>query len=87
VSKPLFDLEGFRAALDRARVAREASWRIVAAETGVSATTLSRMKRGRAPDAASLAALSVWAGINPANYSSASAHQRGIHRPRTYGEI
>lgn len=42
----------------------------VAEQTGVSETTLSRMhNHGRAPDCASMAALSLWAGINPARFS------------------
>jgi transcriptional regulator with XRE-family HTH domain len=40
----------------------------VGQETGVSATTLTRMAQGRRPDAGSLAALSAWAGLNPADY-------------------
>lgn len=67
-ARPTFDTLGFRAAVDRSRVARGMLWKQVAKQTGVSASTLSRMKEGRRPDAASLAALSAWAGINPANY-------------------
>lgn len=67
MSGPTFDLAGFRAALNRAREARNVTWKQIGRETGVSQTTLSRMKLSRAPDAASLAALSAWAGINPAN--------------------
>jgi transcriptional regulator with XRE-family HTH domain len=69
MSAPAFDLVGFYAALNRAREARDVTWKQIGRETGVSQTTLSRMKLGRAPDAASLAALSAWAGVNPANYS------------------
>ena len=34
----------------------------------MSQTTLSRMARGRQPDAASLTALSAWAGLNPTDF-------------------
>lgn len=34
----------------------------------MSTTTLARMARGRKPDASSLAALSAWAGVNPAEF-------------------
>jgi len=71
VSAPAFDLVGFYAALNRAREACDVTWKQIGRETGVSQTTMSRMKLGRCPDAASLAALSAWAGINPANYSPA----------------
>jgi transcriptional regulator with XRE-family HTH domain len=67
-NKQEFDAAGFYAALERAVRARKVTWKEVGAETGVSPTTLTRMGQGRRPDAASLAALSAWAGINPANY-------------------
>lgn len=64
-----FDAAGWVAALADCVKARGVTWKDVAEATGVNETTLSRMKSGdRQPDAASLAALSAWAGINPANY-------------------
>jgi len=70
--KPTFDTPGFDAALRRSAGSRNLTMKEVATQTGVSQTTLSRMHtEGRHPDAASLAALSAWAGINPARYSSA----------------
>lgn len=74
-NKQEFDADGFYAALDRTLRARNATWREVSNHTGVSATTLTRMGQGRRPDAASMAALSAWAGINPANYVA-------IHTPQ-----
>lgn len=67
--KAQFDLARFYDALDRARQARRVSWREIGRATGVSSATLSRIASGRHPDCASLAALSAWAGINPAKYS------------------
>lgn len=67
-NKQEFDADGFYAALDRTLRARKVTWREVSTVTGVSPTTLTRMGQGRRPDAASLAALSAWAGINPAHY-------------------
>lgn len=67
---PSFDTEAFMKKLHRAAAARGKTMKEVAAETGVSQTTLSRMSTGRRVcDAASLAALSAWAGINPAKFS------------------
>lgn len=63
-----FDSEGFYSALSATVVAKATTWRQVSRETGVSTTTLTRMAQGRRPDAASLAALSAWAGINPADF-------------------
>jgi hypothetical protein len=63
-----FDAEGFYAALVATVVARDVTWKQVSQDTGVSTTTLTRMSQGRRPDAASLAALSAWAAINPADF-------------------
>ena len=63
-----FDGDGFYRALEATVTARSKNWKQVAAETGVSASTLTRMAQGRRPDAASLAALSAWAGLNPSDF-------------------
>jgi transcriptional regulator with XRE-family HTH domain len=77
--RPGFDTAGFDAALRRSAEARGMTMKDVAAETGVSETTLSRMhNHGRSPDAASLAALSAWAGINPARFSDRAVKPRPI---------
>src|SRR5690606_5971421 len=67
-NKQEFDAAGFYSGLERAVRLRKVTWKDVSNETGVSQTTLTRMGQGRRPDAASLAALSAWAGINPADY-------------------
>lgn len=67
---PSFDTEAFMKTLARAAKRRGKTMKEVSAETGVSETTLSRMSSGRRVcDAASMAALSAWAGINPARFS------------------
>lgn len=63
-----FDAEAFYKALAVVVHARKVRWRHVAKETGVATSTLSRMGQGRRPDAASLAVLSAWAGLNPADF-------------------
>ncbi len=72
-----FNGDGFYRALEATVSARSKNWKQVAAETGVSASTLARMAQGRRPDAASLAALSAWAGLNPSDFVEApyKAHQ------------
>ena len=47
---------------------RSLTWREVARQTGITPSTLTRMGQGRQPDASSLAALSAWAGLNPADF-------------------
>ena len=67
-----FNGDAFYRSLEATVSARGLNWKQVAAETGVSASTLTRMAQGRKPDAASLAALSAWAGINPSDFVEAS---------------
>ncbi len=66
-----FDGDAFYRALEATVTARSKTWKEVAAETGISASTLTRMAHGRRPDAASLAALSAWAGLNPSDFVQA----------------
>jgi DNA-binding Xre family transcriptional regulator len=62
--KGWFDAEGFYAALDAARLARGLNWKQVAAGSGVSASTLTRMAQGKRPDVDGLAALCAWSGLD-----------------------
>jgi len=64
MSKRGFDAEAFYAALDSERQARERTWKEVATEAKVSASTLTRMGQGKRPDVDSLAALATWSGLN-----------------------
>ena len=66
-----FDFASFYRALSSTVAARDTSWKAVSDQTGVSQSTLSRMSKGRQPDAASLMALSAWSGINPVDFSAA----------------
>lgn len=59
-----FDTEGFFHALDATRQSRKLHWKQVAAEAGISASTLTRLAQGKRPDVDSLAALSTWAGLS-----------------------
>src|SRR4051794_3270887 len=79
-----FDGNAFYRALETTVVARSKSWKQVAAETGVGASTLTRMAQGRKPDAASLAALSAWAGLNPSDFVRAPYKAR---RPEAMAQI
>ena len=63
-----FDATAFYAALDATRDARSKNWKQVAAECGVSASTLTRMAQGKRPDVDSLAKLLQWSGLDPGNY-------------------
>ena len=58
-----FDGGAFFAALDAERQARRCSWKQVAEECGISASTLTRMSQGKRPDVDGLAALVAWSGL------------------------
>ena len=59
-----FDAEAFYLALDAERRNRQHTWKRVAEEAQVSASTLTRMAQGRRPDVDSLAALVTWSGLS-----------------------
>jgi transcriptional regulator with XRE-family HTH domain len=63
-----FNATAFYEVLASVVEARSVAWRQVARETGITPSTLTRMGQGRQPDASSLAALSAWAGLNPADF-------------------
>jgi transcriptional regulator with XRE-family HTH domain len=63
-----FDFQEFYRALNSTRESRQISWKQVAEEAGVGASTLARMSKNRRPDADGLAALSAWANLNPADF-------------------
>lgn len=63
-----FDGQAFFSALASRVDAQSLTWKQVSQSTGVSASTLTRMAQGKHPDAASLAALSAWSGLNPAEF-------------------
>ena len=66
--KGWFDTNAFHAALDAVRQARKLNWKQVAAQSGVSRSTLMRMAQGKRPDVDGLAALIAWSGLNADDY-------------------
>ena len=70
-----FDSQGFYDALDATRRSRNLNWKQVAAQSGVSASTLTRMAQGRRPDVDGLAALSSWSGLKADDFVRSDAEQ------------
>lgn len=66
-----FDFLAFYHAVNVTREARRLSWKQVAEETGVGASTLARMSKDRRPDADGLASLAAWASLNPGEFVTA----------------
>ena len=62
--KGSFNADAFYAALDGEKEARRLTWKKVADESGVSASTLTRIAQGKRPDVDSLAALAAWSGLD-----------------------
>lgn len=63
-----FDALGFFRDLDSVRRMRDVTWKRVAAEAQISASTLTRMGQGRRPDIDSYASLVAWSGLRGEDY-------------------
>lgn len=79
--KGWFDADAFYAALDGVRHRRSLNWKQVAAESGVSASTLTRMAQGKRPDVDGLAALVAWSGLEADDYVRIEGEQRREEEP------
>jgi len=76
-----FDAQAFYEALDATRQAKELNWKDIASESGVSASTLTRMAQGKRPDVDSLAALVVWSGLKSEEYLVSTTKRRSSAEP------
>lgn len=71
MSNSQFEAEAFYAALDAHRESLGKTWKQVAKEAHVSASTLTRMGQGKRPDVDGLAALIAWSGLSMDDFLSA----------------
>jgi transcriptional regulator with XRE-family HTH domain len=85
MEKGHFDAEAFYAALDSQRQSRRQTWKQVAREAGISASTLTRMAQGKRPDVNSLAALLTWSGLKADEF--VIADDRATARPEPLAQI
>ncbi len=81
MSNNKFDAEAFYSALDSHRQAKGITWKKVAAEAGVSASTLTRMGQGKRPDVDTLAGLASWSGIDVKKFYNSSIEKIGSAEP------
>lgn len=81
--KHVFQNEAFCAALDAHRLARMMTWKQVAEESGVSASTLTRMQQGKRPDVDGLAALLKWSGLKADDFLGGQE----ANRPETIAQM
>ena len=75
-----FDNASFYSALDRTRQSRNLNWKQVSSQSGVSASTLTRMAQGKRPDVDGLAALASWAKLSTDDFVR-SAQEEGEPEP------
>ena len=68
MTKQVVDVEALYAALDTKRKTMDLSWRQLATEVGVSASTLTRMAQGSSPDVQGFAKLLQWLGEPAENF-------------------
>lgn len=78
-----FDVGALFSALDSERLARNLTWKDVSAESGVSASTLTRLSQGKRPDVDSLAALSTWVRVPADRFMRSRAQAFGSASPLT----
>lgn len=64
----VFDGQGFYRAIDAERGSRHLNWKQVAEESGVSASTLTRLAQDKKPDVDSMSALISWSGLDPSHF-------------------
>lgn len=64
MKSPSVDVSALHAALDAARRARGLSWRQLAKELEISASTISRMANGFRPDVTAFAAMTTWLNMS-----------------------
>lgn len=68
--KQVFQNDAFCAALNAQRLALRKTWKQVAEDSGVAASTLTRMMQGKRPDIDGLAALLKWSGLKAESFIS-----------------
>lgn len=81
MSKSEFRMKAFFDALDRERIARDLNWKQVAEQSGVSASTLTRMAQGRRPDVDSLSSLVQWSGLSADQFIGGRTGSSAVTQP------
>lgn len=71
----LINVDALIAALDAERSVRGVSWRQVAKDAGVSASTLTRMQQGKSPDLNTFSALTRWLDIPAERFYAETSQQ------------
>jgi hypothetical protein len=72
-----FDSDAFYAALNATRLSRQKTWKDVAEEAGINASTLSRIGQGAKPDVNGLASLLAWSNLKAEAFIRGPNQKRG----------
>jgi transcriptional regulator with XRE-family HTH domain len=83
---PGVNVKVLHAALDAARTEKGLSWRQLAKEIGVSASTISRMANGLNPDVGAFAAMTTWLHM-PAESFYLTASHTAEHEPELVASL
>lgn len=81
------DVRSLHTALDRSREARGMSWRQLAKDLGVSASTISRMANGLKPDVTAFAAMTTWLNMKAEDFYVTSADRSRADEPDLVAQL
>jgi transcriptional regulator with XRE-family HTH domain len=84
---PGVDVRALHAALDAARGEKGLSWRQLAKDIGVSASTISRMANGLKPDVTAFAAMTTWLRMPAEAFYVTSAPERDEEEPELLASL
>jgi|SRR4051812_20145498 transcriptional regulator with XRE-family HTH domain len=74
-----FDYDAFFRALDQRRRVSGTTWRSVARDAGVSASSITRLGRGNSrPDLATVLSLASWAELDVNDFTGSTPHHRDL---------
>lgn len=81
------DVQSLHAALDQARERQGLSWRQLAKELGVSASTISRMANDLKPDVEAFAAMTSWLHMPAENFYVSASSQSEDEQPDLVAQL
>jgi transcriptional regulator with XRE-family HTH domain len=84
---PGVDVKSLHAALDAARGEKGLSWRQLAKDIGVSASTISRMANGLKPDVTAFAAMTTWLRMPAERFYVTAAPERDEEEPELLASL
>lgn len=87
MTKAKLNVKALYAALDAERLERRLTWKQVAGEAGVHASTLTRMAQEKRPDADGLAALLAWLNLDIKHFTTTTGAANKHQQPNSLALI